>query len=122
MVLPVDPNHTQNVRDDGYDDFEMLKSQGLVRDKQGRIIPVEKPHVDFSALQRDELYQGYCEMMRDEPSARFVSQWIEREAGRIGMSVSRARAVINEGNGQWPGANMRWWRGLSVSLGTTAEQ
>jgi hypothetical protein len=114
-MLPVDPNHEQNVRDDGHDDFKVLKSQGLVRDKQGNIIPAEKPHNQFSALERDQIYQGYCRMMRDDPSPRFVADWIRREAGKIGMSEGRARDVINEGNGQWPGANMRWWRGLSVT-------
>jgi len=25
-----------------------------------------------------------------------------------------ARDIINEGTGQWPGGNMRWWRAVSV--------
>lgn len=113
-MLPVDPNHRENHRDDGYGDFTELKAQGLVRDMQGRIIPVDKPHLEFTALQRDQIYQAYCEMMKEEPSGRFVRDWIERENGKIGMSPGRARDIINQGNGQHPGKNMQWWRGLSL--------
>lgn len=113
-LLPVDPNHTQNVRDDGETDFAALKAKGLVRTKLNRIIRIDEPKNKWSALQRDQLYQAFCEMMKGNPSERFIRQWIEDHAKELDMSVWRAIDIINEGNGQYPGANMQWWRGVSL--------
>lgn len=113
-LLPVDPDHRRNVRDDGETDFAALKAKGLVRTKLNSIIRIDEPKNKWSALQRDQLYQAFCEMMKSNPSERFVRQWIEDRAKELDMSVRRAIDIINEGNGQYPGANMQWWRGVSL--------
>ena len=58
-MLPVDPNHRVNHRDDGFADVAALKRQDLVRDLSGRVIAIGKPHYEFSAMDRDRLYQDY---------------------------------------------------------------
>jgi len=113
-MLPVDPNHRENRRTDGYDDYAALKASGHVRDKTGRVIPIDKPHTNWSALDRDRLYQAYCEFAKTDPGDEAIRRWLEREAGKLKMSPTRATNIINEGNGQYPKDNMMWWRGVSV--------
>ncbi len=113
-LLPIDPKHRENHRDDGESDFAALKAKGLVRTKANSIVRIDKPRNKWSPLQRDELYQAFCEMMKTNPSDRFVEQWIEDKANALHMSAARATDIINEGNGEWLGHNMQWWRGLSV--------
>jgi hypothetical protein len=113
-LMPVDPDHRQNRRDDGETDYAALKAKGLVRSKHGRILRIDEPKNKWSALQRDQLYQSFCEMMKAKPSERFIRQWIEDHAKELDMSVWRAIDIINEGNGQSHDANMQWWRGVSL--------
>lgn len=113
-MLPVDPNHAENRRDDGRSDFAALKARRLVRDKTGEIIPIDKPHNEWSALDRDRLYQRYCEFAKAGHDEDKLRAWIAREAEQLRMSPRRAADIINEGNGQYPGANVQWWRGVSL--------
>ncbi|MFO0861275.1 MAG: hypothetical protein U0570_12025 [Phycisphaerales bacterium] len=111
---PVDPNHRKNVRDDGYCDFAELKAKGEVRDKQGRIIGIDDAHTTFSARQRDVLYQGYCEYVKQGKDDEQLRHWIKVAAETAGMSGARARRIIEQGNGGWNSENSKWWRGVSV--------
>src|SRR4051812_45345452 len=108
-MLPVDPDHRQNRRVDGRTDFAALKARGLVRDKEGNEIPIDKPHHTWSALDRDRLYQAYCEFAKACSGERAIRNWIEARAVELRMSPERARDVINEGNGQHAEHNMQWW-------------
>lgn len=112
-MLPVDPDYETNRRTDGYSDFAELKRQGCVRDKQGRIISITKPHNQWSALERDRLFQAYCRIASAYSDAARHA-WIADEARKLGMSVTRAVDIINEGNGEWREHNMMWWRGVSI--------
>lgn len=113
--LPVDPGHATNPpRDDGFEDFAVLKAKGQVRDKRGAIISIDKPHTDWTALQRDELYQGFCAFAKVHADEVAQRRWVEGQAARLGMSFARATDIINQGNGQWLSPNSRWWRGVSV--------
>jgi len=114
ILLPVDPRHRENHRDDGETDFALLKAKGLVRTKANGIVSIDKPRNKWSPFQRDELYQAFCEMMKTKPTDRFVEHWVEDHAKALDMSVTRATDIINEGNGEWPGHNMQWWRGVSL--------
>ena len=121
-IPPVPPDHAENRRDDGHTDFAKLKKGGLVRTKRSdQVIHIGRPHTDFSALQRDRLFQAYCAMMRANPSPEHVRQWIAREAAKIvgektgrAMSLSRAMRIIGQGCGEWDSDNSVWWRGVSV--------
>ena len=113
---PLDPNHRKPTRDDGCDDFQALKAKGLVRDKTGRVIDIHNPHLEWSAFQRDSLYQAYCEMVKasPKPSERYISDWVAAHAKELGMSTARAKNIIDQGNGSWNSPNSRWWRGVSL--------
>lgn len=113
-MRPVEPDYRENRRDDGYSDFAALKASGHVRDKRGDIIPIDKPHIEWAPLDRDHLYQRYCEFAKTGAGEEALAAWIDREAEPLRMSATRAADIINEGNGQYPGANMRWWRGVSL--------
>lgn len=113
-MLPVDPRHRENQRDDEYTDFAELKANGMVRDKSGTVVSIDKPMNQWSPRQRDELYQEYCELVKSGATERVMTAWIEGQAARLRMSKERAVDIINEGNGEHPGHNMRWWRGVSV--------
>ena len=113
-MLPVDPAHHLPHRDDGHTDFAALLATGHVRDKGGKVIDVHKPHYEWSAHQRDVLYQGYCTLVKSGASAESVRTWLVARCAELKMSEDRARDIINEGNGQWPNDNMTWWRGVSV--------
>lgn len=112
---PVDPNHRKNVRDDDYRDFNKLKAGGQVRNKLGFVIGIDDPHFAFSARQRDELYQAYCEFAIHGRTDKQLRQWIATNAKKAGMSVSRATRIIGQGSGEWKSPNSKWWRGVSVS-------
>jgi hypothetical protein len=114
-MLPVNPNHRTNVRDDEHRDFAALLAEGKVRSKHGGIIDIDKAHNDWSALDRDRLYQGYCTLVLSGASPESVRTWLKERTLELGMSDRRARDIINEGNGQWPGQNMQWWRGVSLT-------
>lgn len=114
MMLPVASNHHLPHRDDGHADFAALLATGHVRSKHGGVIDIHEPHNKWSAHQRDVLYQGYCNLVKSGASEESVRTWLAARCGELGMSDARARAIINEGNGQWPGENMMWWRGVSV--------
>lgn len=114
-LLPVEPDFRENRRDDGRTDFAALKARGMVRDKRGDEIPIDRPVHRWSALDRDRLYQGYCGLLTAGASERAARDWIAARAAELKMSEARAVAISNEGNGQWPGGNMRWWRGVSLA-------
>ena len=113
-MLPIDPHHRESRRTDTHRDFEALKASGHVRDKTGRVIPIDKPHTNWSALDRDRLYQAYCEFAKTEPGEEALRRWVRQEAEKLGMSASRAIRIINQGNGEWDSANSQWWRGVSA--------
>jgi|GEM_PF-3589576 len=113
-MLPISPAHHLPHRDDGHKDFAQLLATGHVRDKTGKVIDIHKPHNDWSAHQRDVLYQGYCELVESGASEDSVRTWLAARCVELGMSEARGRDIINEGNGQFPGGNMQWWRGVSV--------
>ena len=113
--LPIDPAHAQPVpRDDDYADFAILKAKGEVRDKRGNVIKIDKPHSEWSARQRDELYQAFCLFAKTNRNPEVLQRWVEREAAQLGMSPKRAEDIINQGNGEWSSPNSRWWRGVSA--------
>jgi len=122
MALPpVPPDFRSNRRDDGFTDFDALKASGWVRDKRGNRIAIDAPHVEFSALQRDRLFQAYCQFAATHRTDAEVRAWIKREAavivsGRDGRAMSPARAtrVIGQGLGEWDSPNSMWWRGVSL--------
>src|SRR4051794_5458899 len=114
-MRPVDPNHRKNVRTDGRTDFHLLLAKGQVRSKHGRAISIHKPHNKWSALERDRLYQGYCEIAKHGASEEAIRTWIHERAAELHMSVDRARDVINQGNGEFAKDNMQWWRGVSIT-------
>jgi len=66
-IQPVPSDHARNRRDDAYADYESLKANGQVRNKSGKIIDIDEPQTRFSAIDRDRLFQKYCEFMRTGP-------------------------------------------------------
>ncbi|MBY0307690.1 MAG: hypothetical protein K2Q09_03020 [Phycisphaerales bacterium] len=105
------------MRSDRYADTAALKASGKVRDKTGRIIPMDEPYPGskLSRRQRDELYQGHCRLSKETGGdAEALKRYVEREAARLGISVERARRIIGQGNGEWDSPNSRWWVGCSL--------
>ena len=120
-IQPVPKDYAQNRRDDGWDDFATLKAKGLVRDKEGNVIGIDEPHNDFSALDRDKLFQAYVAWRKGNPSGEGQKKWITDQAAKIigkrtgkAMSYTRAKDIIGQGCGGWTESNTMWWRGLSV--------
>lgn len=118
---PVPPDHALNRRDDDHSDFESLKAEGWVRDKRGHRVRIDAPHNEFSALDRDRLFQAYCAFAAGNPDPERVREWIKREAAKIvggrdgrPMSAARAARIIGQGLGEWSSPNAMWWRGVSV--------
>ena len=66
-IRPVPSDHARNRRDDAYADYESLKVNGQVRNKSEKIIDIDEPQTRFSAIDRDRLFQKYCEFMRTGP-------------------------------------------------------
>lgn len=115
MKIPAIPDdHAKNIRSDEHRDFDALKAMGWIRDKQGRKIRIDAPHIKKSALDRDRLFQAYCEMMKSRPPERTQHEWINDQAKRLGLSVKRAVDIIEQGCGGWKSPNSMWWRGISV--------
>lgn len=121
-IPPVPDDHTVNRRDDEHEDFARLRSSGLVRDKRGKVIRIDKPHSDFSALDRDKLFQAYVAWRAANPSADNEARWIADRSAQIisavsgkRMSPKRAQDIIGQGSGCWDSRNSMWWRGVSVS-------
>jgi hypothetical protein len=94
-LLPVEPDFRENRRDDGRTDFAPLKARGLVRDKGGNKVPIDRPVHTWSALDRDRLYQGYCGLVTAGASERAARDWIAARAAELNMSEARAIAIIN---------------------------
>ena len=120
-IPPVPTDYSENRRDDQHDDFARLKASGLVRDKRGNVIRIDEPHSDFSALDRDSLFQAYVAWRRANPSADHEARWITDQAAKIigkvtgkAMSPKRAEDIIGQGCGGWDSRNSMWWRGVSV--------
>jgi hypothetical protein len=118
---PVPADHFQNHRDDEHTDFARLKASGLVRDKRGNVIHPDAPRTDFSALDRDRLFQAYCAWRAMNPSADQEAGWVANKAAKIinrltakAMSPKRAADIIGQGCDGWESRNSMWWRGLSV--------
>lgn len=121
-IQPVPKDYAQNRRDDGWDDFATLKAKGLVRDKEGNVIGIDDSHYEFSAIDRDKLFQAYVVWRKENPSGEGRKKWITDQAAKIigkrtgrAMSYGRAEKIIGQGCGGWSEPNSMWWRGLSVS-------
>jgi hypothetical protein len=120
-IRQVPHDHQANHRDDDHSDFERLRKEGLVRDKRGHVIRANQAHVDFSALDRDRLFQSYCAFMKSSPTREQLARWIKLQSSMIlsardgrAMSVKRAEDIIGQGCGAWDSKNSMWWRGVSL--------
>ena len=119
-ISPIPTDHAENRRDDEYYDFALLKASGQVRDKRGNVIRIDNPHTDFTALDRDRLFQAYVAWRAGNPAGD-EARWIANEATKIigkksgkAMSPKRAEDVIGQGCAGWESPNSMWWRGVSV--------
>jgi len=120
-IQPVPADHARNRRDDAYTDYESLKANGQVRNKRGKIVDIDGACSDFSALDRDRLFQKYCAFMKSPREKAKVTAWIVAEAAAIispidgrAMSYSRAEKLIGQGCAGWDSPNSMWWRGVSL--------